>query len=148
DLACQSAIRNPQFAVHKITMLDYDVIIVGGGPAGLNAALVLGRSRRRVLVCDDGHPRNAASHGMHGFMTRDGIEPSELLRLAREECGRYGVEFLHASVTDGRCHSETSEIVLDDGRVLSARKLLLATGVKDVLPDIPGLRELYGMSVH
>src|SRR3954453_18762590 len=80
----------------------YDVIIVGGGPAGLNAALVLGRCRRRVLVVDSGKPRNAVAQAIHGYLSRDGINPPELLRLGRVEIARYGVEFLEAEVTDAR----------------------------------------------
>src|SRR3954462_11054139 len=83
----------------------YDVLIVGGGPAGLSAALVLGRCRRRVLVVDSGRPRNAAARAMHGYLSRDGINPRQLLRLGREEIARYGVEFLDAEVDDARCLS-------------------------------------------
>lgn len=136
-------------AGHRMTMPNFDVIIVGGGPAGLNAALVLARARRRVLVCDDGQPRNAPSHAMHGYLTRDGVAPRELLRLAREEVERYGVEFLHATVVDARCQAGVEiEVVLADGRLLTGRKLLLATGVKDVVPDVPGVRDFYGTSIH
>src|SRR3954465_13761981 len=81
----------------------HDVLIVGGGPAGLSAALVLGRCRRRVLVVDAGRPRNAAARAMHGYLSRDGINPRERLRLGREEIARYGVEFLDAEVDDARC---------------------------------------------
>src|SRR3954451_6629782 len=80
----------------------YDVLIVGGGPAGLSAALVLGRCRRRVLVIDSGRPRNAASRAMHGYLSRDGINPRELLRLGRAEVDRYGVEVLDAEVDTAR----------------------------------------------
>jgi thioredoxin reductase len=126
----------------------FDVIIVGGGPAGLSAALVLGRSRRRVLVCDSGHPRNAASHSLHGFLTRDGIEPTEFLRIARDQLHPYEtVELRHAEVTDASRGSEGFEIKLNDGKRVSSRKLLLATGVVDELPEIPGLTALYGLSV-
>jgi thioredoxin reductase len=126
----------------------YDVIIVGAGPAGLSAALILGRSRRRVLVCDTGRPRNAASRAMHGFLSRDGMPPAEFLRIAREQMQQYttvemrDVEVISAECVDGRFH-----VTLQDGVRLAARKLLIATGVVDNLPSIPGFRELYGQSV-
>src|SRR5215210_1979885 len=108
----------------------WDVIIVGAGPAGLSAALILGRCRRRVVVCDSGRPRNAASHAMHGFLSRDGIAPRQLLGIAREQLGRYEtVEVRDVEVTAARCASGGFEVTLDDGTCLSARKLLLATGV-------------------
>lgn len=126
----------------------YDVIIVGGGPAGLSAALVLGRCRRRVLLCDSGRPRNAASAHLHGFLTRDNVNPRELLRLGREELRRYEtVEICDVEVTDARCESSRFVVTLPGGQELRSRKLLLATGVVDNVPDTPGLRELYGRSV-
>lgn len=126
----------------------YDVIIVGAGPAGLSAALMLGRSRRRVLVCDTGRPRNAASRAMHGFLSRDGIAPADFLRTAREQMQQYetvelrDVEVVHAECREGRFH-----VTLRDGVRLAARKLLIATGVVDNLPSLPGFSELYGRSV-
>src|SRR3954466_8286643 len=95
----------------------YDVLIVGGGPAGLSAALVLGRCRRRVLVIDAGHPRNASAERMHGFLTRDGTEPAQILKLGREEIIRYVVEFKAAEATGGTCLGEGRgfEIQCDDG---------------------------------
>ena len=125
----------------------YDAIIVGGGPAGLSAALILGRCRRRVLVCDSGQPRNAASHAMHGFLTRDGIAPGEFLRLAREQLVPYGVEVILRQVVDAEVTSGGFEVVLSDGRRLTCRKLLLATGVVDRLPDLEGAKEMYGRSL-
>ncbi len=127
----------------------YDVIIVGGGPAGLSAALMLGRSRRHVLLCDSGLPRNAPSHALHGYLTRDGIEPSEFRRLAREELRRYDcVEIRDLEVADATCRPDARfHVRLATGEELVCRKLLIATGVLDNLPDIPGMRELYGRSV-
>lgn len=126
----------------------FDVIIVGAGPAGLSAALVLGRCRRRVLVCDAGQPRNAMSHGLHGYLTRDGIAPAEFLRLAREQLHPYEtVELRHAEVTDAQRLATGFEIVLSNGERLSSRKLLLATGVVDEVPEIEGLAAFYGSSV-
>jgi thioredoxin reductase len=127
----------------------YDVVIVGAGPAGLSAALFLGRCRRTVLVCDNGHPRNEASQAMHGFLTRDGMPPLEFLRLAREEIRPYEtVEFRDVTVIDARClPTGRFETTLETGESIESRKLLIATGVRDNLPEIPGMRELYGRSV-
>jgi len=127
----------------------YDAIIVGAGPAGLSAALILGRSRRRVLVCDTGRPRNAPSHAINGFVSRDGIDPREFLRVSREQLRKYeGVELRNVEVTEARCRPDMRfEVRLATGDLLTARKLLIATGVADNVPDLPGLRELYGRSV-
>lgn len=100
----------------------FDVIIVGAGPAGLSAALILGRCRRRVLLCDTGRPRNAASHAIHGFITRDGIQPDEFLRLGREQLQQYeSVELRHISVNDARQFDNAFEVLLEDGAVLPRR---------------------------
>lgn len=126
----------------------YDVIIIGAGPAGLSAALILGRCRRRVLVCDTGKPRNAASRAMHGFLSRDGMPPAEFLRLAREQMQPYDtVELRDIEVTAAECRDSRFHVTLADGSIPQSRKLLIATGVVDSLPDIPGFRELYGTSV-
>jgi thioredoxin reductase len=127
----------------------WDVVIVGAGPAGLSAALVLGRCRRTVLVCDTGRPRNAASHALHGYLTRDGIPPLEFLDIARQELARYDtVQLRRVEVTDAVCHGDKRfDVTLGDGSVAHSRKLLLATGVIDKVPAIEGLRELYGRSV-
>ena len=126
----------------------FDVIIVGAGPAGLSAALMLGRSRRRVLVCDTGRPRNAASRAMHGFLTRDGMPPSEFLKTAREQLRPYDtVEMRDIEVVQAECRDGRFHVTLQDGVRLAARKLLIATGVSDNVPTIPGFRELYGLGV-
>jgi thioredoxin reductase len=126
----------------------FDVIIVGAGPAGLSAALVLGRCRRRVVVCDAGQPRNAITHALHGFLTRDGVEPAKFLQLAREQLLPYEtVEFRQTTVTDAIRQDAHFELTLSDGRHLSSRKLLLATGIVDDLPTIAGFSEFYGRSV-
>ncbi len=127
----------------------YDVVIVGGGPAGLSAALMLGRCRRSVLLCDTGRPRNAASQAMHGYLTRDGIPPLEFLTLAREELTRYDtVETRSIEVVDAQRLDDTRfEVSLASGERLRARRLLLATGVVDNVPEIDGCRELFGRSV-
>jgi thioredoxin reductase len=122
---------------------------VGGGPAGLSAALMLGRCRRRVLVFDVGAPRNWWSREIHGFLSRDGTSPAEFLRLARDEFRRYeSVELRHANVVDAARDSDGFIVRCADGTVLQSRKLLLATGVTDELPEIEGLGPLYGVSVH
>jgi thioredoxin reductase len=125
----------------------YDVIVVGGGPAGLSAALVLGRCRRSVLVCDDGAYRNAASHSLHGFLSRDCIDPADLRRIGREQLGRYGVELREAHVTSARGCEGRFELTLRDDEVLQCRRLLLATGVVDRIPAIDGFDRYYGRSV-
>jgi thioredoxin reductase len=127
----------------------YDCLVAGAGPAGLSAALMLGRCRRRVLVCDTGAPRNRWSHAVHGFLTRDGTPPARLLALAREELRPYDtVELCDARVVDAMPVSGGFVVRCEDGREVRCRKLLLATGVVDELPAIPGIDALYGRSVH
>jgi thioredoxin reductase len=126
----------------------YDVVIAGGGPAGLSAALVLGRCRRRVLVCDSGRPRNARSTSLNGYLTRDGTPPREFLRLGREELRRYGIEPREMTVTDVIRQDERFEVLLASGERVATWTVLLATGVEDDVPTIPGVDECYGVSVH
>ncbi|MCA1719011.1 MAG: NAD(P)/FAD-dependent oxidoreductase [Actinobacteria bacterium] len=123
--------------------------MVGGGSAGLSAALILGRSRRRTLVLDAGEPRNAPSSGVHGFLSRDGTPPKELLRIAREQLGPYpSVEVRSARAIGARGEDGGFEMDLDDGSSVRARKLLLATGLVDELPEKPGFKELWGRGVY
>ncbi|MDT7804188.1 MAG: hypothetical protein QOI78_7621 [Actinomycetota bacterium] len=119
----------------------YDVVVVGGGAAGLNAALMLGRARRRVAVVDGGAPRNAPAAHMHGFLSRDGLPPDELRKIGREELLGYGVDLIDDEVE--RLEPGFT-LRLAGGRELSARRVLWATGVHDDLPDVPGLRESWG----
>jgi thioredoxin reductase len=131
-----------------VDTIPYDVIIVGGGPAGLSAALVLGRCRRRVLVCDSGHPRNAASHGLHNYLTRDGIKPLEFLKLAREDLSPYEtIELKQVEVESAKRTDTGFEVTLAGGETIATRKLLLATGVVDDLPVFPDFAKFYGVSI-
>jgi thioredoxin reductase len=132
----------------QATNRPFDVIIVGGGPAGLSAALVLGRSRRQVLVCDSGKPRNTVSHAAHGFFSRDGIPPAELLQIGREQLRLYNsVKFQTGEVIDAEHLGNHFQVTLNNGTQFLTRKLLLATGVRDILPSIEGFAELWGSSI-
>lgn len=126
----------------------YDVIIVGGGPAGLSAALLLGRCCRKVLVCDAGNPRNIRSRASHGFLTRDGMPPLEFLRTAREQLACYDVQFCEATVMCVDPEEGRFRVRLLDNSELLSRKVLLATGVVDILPEVDGFEEFYGTSIH
>jgi thioredoxin reductase len=126
----------------------WDCAIIGGGPAGMNAALVLGRARRNVVLFDDNRPRNAVTHEAHGFITRDGIKPDEFRKIGVEELGRYPSVQIHpARVTEVESKGGAFGITTADGGRLQARKLILATGLKEELPAVEGLRECYGKSV-
>jgi thioredoxin reductase len=126
----------------------HDILVIGGGAAGLSAAQMLGRSRRSVAVVDSGEPRNAPAWGVHGFLSRDGINPAELLAIGRGEAEQYGVAIVPGRVvaTSGNV-AQGFEATLDDGTQLRGRLLLIATGLVDELPDIPGLRERWGKDV-
>ena len=125
-----------------------DVIIIGGGPAGLNAAVVLGRCRRKVLLFDTGQYRNKYSHGMHNYLTRDGIKPSEFINISRKELKKYGVAVLEQRVVKAKKNEAGVFTVLDEkGKTYQSKKLLVATGLKDKVPLIPGFQEFYGTSV-
>jgi thioredoxin reductase len=127
----------------------YDVVIVGAGPAGLSAALILGRCRRSVLVCDTGRPRNAKSQAMHGYLSRDGMPPLEFLAAGRQELAQYEtIEWRNVQVVDASCREDsTFDVALATGEHVRSRKLLLATGVVDNLPAIAGFADLYGRSI-
>ncbi|MGX1563719.1 NAD(P)/FAD-dependent oxidoreductase [Streptomyces sp. NPDC055506] len=132
----------------------YAVVVVGGGAAGLSAALVLGRARQHTLVIDAGEPRNAPAAHMQGFLTRDGMPPAEFLAVGREEIARYGVELVRDRVVrvepggDGAAErGEDFAVVLAGGRTVRARRLVVATGLKDELPAVPGLAGRFGRDV-
>jgi thioredoxin reductase len=125
----------------RMTKSSFDVVVIGGGPAGLSAALVLSRARRRVAIVDAGMPRNAPAAQMQGFLSRDGMAPRALLAAGRAEVAGYGVELIEGQVA----MVEAGFVVrLAGGRVLNARRILVATGARDELPDIAGVRERWG----
>lgn len=136
------------------TGTGYDVVVAGGGAAGLSAALVLGRARLRTLVVDAGEPRNAPSSHMQGYLSRDGMSPAAFLAAGREEIAGYGVELLTGRVTDvprNGTGTGTGDagfaVLLDGGRTVRARRLIVATGLKDELPAVPGIAERFGRDV-
>ncbi|WP_178023321.1 FAD-dependent oxidoreductase [uncultured Paenibacillus sp.] len=125
----------------------FDAIIVGGGPAGLNAALMLGRARKKAAVLDEGRPRNAVTREAHGFLTRDGIPPGELRRLAKEQIARYpGITFMEDAAQSVTGRDGDFQITTAQGLTLRSKKLLFAVGMKDRPLNIPGLPEVYGKS--
>ncbi|WP_326584370.1 NAD(P)/FAD-dependent oxidoreductase [Streptomyces sp. NBC_00481] len=131
------------------TTEQYEVIVIGGGAAGLSAALVLGRSRRRTLVVDAGEPRNAPAAHMQGFLSRDGMPPAEFLAVGREEIARYGVELVEGRAVDAARSDDgrSFTVALADGRTVRARRLVVATGLRDELPAVPGIAERFGRDV-
>ena len=123
--------------------MTWDCIVAGAGPAGLSAALTLGRARRRVLVLDSGAPRNYAAHAMHGVLGHDGLDPAALRARGREELARYGIEVRDAEIESVRRADDGVEV---DGE--RARTLVLATGMLDATPDVEGFDAIYGVSAH
>jgi thioredoxin reductase len=129
-------------------MNDFDVVVIGGGAAGLSAALVLTRARRRVLVVDAGTPRNAPAAHMQGFLSRDGMPPADLLDAGRREVEGYGGVIRQGTATDlVAFRSAGFQVLLADGDRVSARRLLVTTGLRDELPEIPGLAERWARDV-
>ncbi|SNT17954.1 NAD(P)/FAD-dependent oxidoreductase [Rhodococcoides kyotonense] len=126
---------------------EYDVIIIGGGAAGLAAAVTLGRARRRVLVVDAGRPRNAPAEHAHNYLGLEGIPPLELLRRGREEAQSYGAEIRDGSAISATKSDAAFTVDLADGTAVTARRLLVTTGLTDELPDIDGLAERWGREV-
>ncbi|WP_218581832.1 NAD(P)/FAD-dependent oxidoreductase [Nocardia cyriacigeorgica] len=126
---------------------SYDVVVLGGGAAGLSGALTLARSRRSVIVIDAGAPRNAPAEGVHGLLGREGMPPGELLERGRSEVRGYGGEVVTGEVSTAVRDGDGFAVTLTDGRSTRARRILLASGLTDVLPDIPGLHERWGRDV-
>ncbi|MET4923906.1 NAD(P)/FAD-dependent oxidoreductase [Streptomyces sp. PSRA5] len=130
-----------------------DAVVIGGGAAGLNGALMLARSRRSVVVIDGGTPRNAPADGVHGLLGQEGVPPADLLRRGREEVRGYGGEVMAGEVIGAAPADPSAEgdprftVTLADGGALRARRLLVATGLRDVLPDVPGLAQHWGHGV-
>ncbi len=127
--------------------IDHEVIVVGGGAAGLSAGIALARSRRSVLVIDAGEPRNAPAEGVHNFLTRDGIAPRDLVEQGRTELRHYGGEVRLGRAAAAEPVDDGFAVLLDDGARLVARRLIVTSGVVDRLPEIDGLREHWGTGV-
>ncbi|HET7326582.1 MAG TPA: NAD(P)/FAD-dependent oxidoreductase [Nocardioidaceae bacterium] len=128
-------------------MDDYDVAVLGGGAAGLNGALMLARARRSVVVVDAGRPRNSPAEGVHGLLGHDGVPPAELMERGRAEVRRYGGQMVTGEVTTASRAEDGFTVALADGRSVQARRLLVATGLVDQLPDVPGVRQRWGRDV-
>nr|WP_240930038.1 NAD(P)/FAD-dependent oxidoreductase [Streptomyces coryli] len=142
------AVSDAQRNGREIPQDSYDAVVIGGGAAGLSAALVLGRVCRKVAVVDAGEPRNAPVAHMQGFLSRDGMPPAALLEVGRAEVAQYGVDFIAGKVEQvDRGEAAGFAVHLAGGPVLHARHVVLASGLRDELPDIPGLRERWSRDV-
>ena len=125
----------------------YDVVVVGGGAAGLSGAMALGRSRRSVLVVDAGEPRNANADGAHNYLGREGINPLKLLEIGRAEVAAYGVQMLADRVVGVSREEDSFLVTTEGGRRVTGRRVLVTGGVVDELPDVPGLADRWGIDV-
>ncbi|MGP4038525.1 NAD(P)/FAD-dependent oxidoreductase [Gracilibacillus sp. D59] len=125
-----------------------DCVIIGGGPSGLNAALVLARAKKNIMLFDEDKPRNAVTHESHGFITRDGIKPSEFKRVAKQDLMKYSnLSIENQRVSDIKKENRSFIIQTGNRQSYRSRKVILATGLKDVLPDIAGIHDFYGTSL-
>ena len=125
-----------------------DCVIIGGGPSGLNASLVLARARKNIILFDEDKPRNAVTHESHGFITRDGIKPSEFKRLAKLDLLKYpNLTMQNQRVAEVKKEKQGFSIYTESGEVYESRKIILATGLKDDIPEIDGIHDFYGTSL-
>ncbi|MFJ2630326.1 NAD(P)/FAD-dependent oxidoreductase, partial [Streptomyces sp. NPDC087532] len=147
------AVTTSPYASDALPEGTVDVVVIGGGAAGLNGALMLARSRRSVVVIDSGTPRNAPAEAVHGFIVLDGTPPPEILRRGREQVRQYGGRVVFGEVASTELAAPSTDgdlrftIALADGRSVTARRVLVATGLRDVLPEVPGLAEHWGHGV-
>ncbi|WP_046494187.1 NAD(P)/FAD-dependent oxidoreductase [Streptomyces odonnellii] len=147
------SVRNPAYASDALPGETVDVVVIGGGAAGLNGALMLARSRRSVVVIDSGTPRNAPAEAMHGFIVLDGMPPAGLLKRGREQVREYGGRVVLGEVTSAEPAEPADDgdlrftVTLADGGTVTARRVLVATGLRDVLPEVPGLAPHWGQGV-
>ena len=124
--------------------MQFDSAIIGGGPAGLNAALILGRAKRNVILFDNNNPRNAVTQESHGFITRDGIKPNEFRQIAHKELGKYpSVRYKEQEVTLVIKNEPLFELVTSKGERYQSKTIIISTGLKDILPGIDNILSLY-----
>ncbi|MEU0072918.1 NAD(P)/FAD-dependent oxidoreductase [Streptomyces sp. NPDC006332] len=147
------AVTTPAYESDALAEGTVDAVVIGGGAAGLNGALILARSRRSVVVIDSGSPRNAPAEAVHGLIALDGTPPPEILRRGREQVRQYGGRVVFGKVVSAEPAAPSADgdlrftVTLADGRSITARRILVATGLTDVLPQVPGLAEHWGHSV-